>query len=661
MGLEKSFISSRFYFVAAFLLLLIFGILIKLTNIQLVEGEYYRKLAAQKTIQTHTIAANRGNIYSSDGSLLATSIQKYTIRFDAVSPSKKDFDEHLSPLADSLANLLGKESVYYRNLLIKSRTNKNRYLPIASKLNYADFMRLKKFPLFKKGPYKGGLIVEQSSEREYPTGMIAQRTIGYDKLDATGIRTGKGIEWSFREYLTGNDGKQLMQKMAKGQWKPIRDENLIEPKDGLDLHTTLNIHIQDIAHHALLEQLNYYEADHGCVVVMEIKTGHIKAISNLGRNKNGAYVERLNYAVQETFEPGSTFKLLSLMALLEDNVADTSSVFDSNDGQIKIYNEFINDSKKGGYGKISLAKAFEVSSNTVIVSAVNQHYKNNPKKFINHIHKAGLHQPLDLQLRGAAMPYIPSPDDKKNWSGLSLPWMSWGYGILLSPLHTLTFYNAIANDGVMVKPQFVEEIKDWNKSVKKFEPEIINERVCSQETINKLKPLLENVVKKGTATNLYSKNLPLAGKTGTTKNAYQADNKHYVSSFVGYFPANEPKYSCIVVVNKPNEKYGVYGADVSGPVFKKIAQKIYVNSPQKNIVSDSIKPKNIEKNYNKYYTSFQENIMPNLVGFEMMDAMSIAENMGIKVKINGIGKVKKQSIASGSKINTNQILYLEAS
>ena len=659
MGLDKSFIISRFYFVAALLMLFILGIVIKLINIQIVEGDYYRGLAAQKTVKTHKIAANRGNIYSADGSLLATSVQKYTLRFDAISPSKEDFDKYVHALADSLALVLEHDSEHYRNLLIRARTKRNRYLLIASRLNYSDFLRVKKFPLFNKGPYRGGLIVKQESVREYPAGTMAKRTIGYDRVDPDGIRIGKGIEWSFKNFLAGQEGKQLMQKMAKNQWKPMRDENLIEPKDGLDLFTTIDIHIQDIAHHALLEQLNKYEADHGCVVVMETKTGHIKAISNLGRNQKGHYVERLNYAIQETFEPGSTFKLMSLMALIEDNLADTSTVFDSKGGQIKIYKNYINDSQKEGYGKISLARAFELSSNTVIVSAVHQNYKNDPKKFLSHIYNCRLHQAFDLQIKGAAEPFIPNPTDKKNWSGLSLPWMSWGYGISLTPLHTLTFYNAIANNGVMVKPMFVTQIKNWNKPFITYETEVLNPKICSQATINKLKPMLENVVKKGTANNLFSKNISLAGKTGTTKNAYNPEDKHYVSSFVGYFPVNAPKYSCIVVIHRPNEKFGVYGGDVSGPVFKKIAQKIYVNTPQKTLISDTLRFKKLEDNYAKFFRDFNPNSIPNLVGFEVMDAVAIAENMGLKVKINGLGKVKNQSIVPGSKLHLNQTLYLE--
>lgn len=660
MELNKAYIPSRFYAVAAVLLLMITGIVIKLTNIQFVEGEYYRGLAAQKTIKTHMIPANRGNVYSSDNSLLATSIPKYNIRFDAVAPSKEDFDANLSALSDSLAKILNKNNEEVKTLLVKSRNNNSRYVLLAKKLSYADYVRVKKFPLFNKGAYKGGFIVEQETVREYPVGLIAQRTVGYDKIDPDGIRIGKGIEWSFKDYLTGRDGKQLMQKMAKGQWKPIRDDNILEPKDGFDIYTTIDLHIQDVAHYALLEQLKKYEADHGCAVVMETKTGHIKAISNLGRNSLGQYVERLNYAIQETFEPGSTFKLLSLMALLEDKHVDTTTVFNSNGGQIKIYNEFVRDSKIGGYGSISMARAMEVSSNTVVVQAVNKHYKSNPKQFLNHVYRAGFHKPLDIQLKGAAEPYIPSPEDKKNWSGLSLPWMSWGYGISLTPLHTLTFYNAIANDGVMVNPIFVSEIKDMNKTIHKFDTEVINPKLCSQETIQKIKPILENVVKRGTASKLYSSKFSMAGKTGTTKNDYQIDDKHFVSSFVGYFPADDPKYSCIVVIHKPNEKYGVYGGDVSGPVFKKIAQKVYVNSPNNSKIKIESVPKKLEKQYKNYYTLLNQEKVPNLVGLDVMDAVAILENKGIKVKINGVGKVKKQSIPSGNEFVSYTTMYLEA-
>ncbi|MFN3640456.1 MAG: peptidoglycan D,D-transpeptidase FtsI family protein, partial [Flavobacterium sp.] len=473
----------RMYFMALVILMMAIAVLVKLFNIQWVEGDYYRELAKERTVKNFIIPANKGNVYSSDGSLLATSIPKYKIRFDALAPTDEDFNAHLKPLCDSLSKLLGKPSQFYTTELLKARANRNRYVLIARSLSYTDYMRIKSFPLFNKGPYKGGIITEQSTFREHPIGLVAERTVGYERTTPEGNPDGKGIEWAFRDYLHGKDGKRLMQKMSKGQWKPIRDENEIEPIDGCDVISTIDVYIQDIAHHALLKQLEYYEADHGCVVVMETKTGAVKAISNLGRNKNGQYTETINYAISESHEPGSTFKLVDLLALFEDKLADTSSVFDSKGGEITYFNRRVRDSKKGGYGKITLARGFELSSNTVLVQAVYDNYKNDPKKFVAHLNRMKLNEPLGLQIQGEGKPIIPQPG-AKNWYGTTLPWMAYGYGVSMTPLQTLTLYNAVANNGEMVKPLFVSEIKQMNQTIRKFDKEVIVPQIASDETIS---------------------------------------------------------------------------------------------------------------------------------------------------------------------------------
>mgnify|MGYP005849871609 FL=1 len=428
MELKEKHITYRIYLVSVIILLMAFAVVVKVTNIQINEGDYYRKLAKERTVKNFVIPANRGNVYSADGSLLATSIPNYTIRFDALAPKKEDFDKHLQSLADSLSVMLGQPSQYYKTALLKAKANKSRYLLIAKNLNYTEHLRIKSFPLFNLGVYKGGIIIEQKTVREHPIGLVAERTIGYERAGETGQQSGKGIEWAFKEYLNGKDGKRLMQKMAKGQWKPIRDENELEPQDGYDVISTIDVYIQDIAHFALLKQLTKYEADHGCVVVMETKTGEVKAISNLKRTMSGDYYEAQNYAVAESQEPGSTFKLMDLIALLEDKLADTSSIYDSNGGIINIYNRKVRDSKKGGYGKISLAKGFEVSSNTILVQAVFEAYKNQPEKYLAHIKKMKLHEPLGLQIIGEGMPIVHEPKTS-GWSGTTLPWMAYGYNV----------------------------------------------------------------------------------------------------------------------------------------------------------------------------------------------------------------------------------------
>ncbi|GGE96718.1 penicillin-binding protein [Flavobacterium limi] len=645
------------------------AIVVKLTNIQWVEGDYYRKLAKQRTVRNFVIPANKGNIYSADGSLLATSIPNYEIRFDSKAPKEENFEKYIKPLSDSLSSVLGRPSGYYQNELRKARANKNRYYLIARNLSYTEYVKIKGFPLFNLGAFKGGIIVEQETVRKHPIGKIAERTIGYDRIDpATGVEVGKGIEWAFKSYLNGKDGKILKQKIAKGQWKPIRDLNEVDPIDGYDVISTIDVFIQDIAHHALLKQLEDYEAHHGCVVVMETQTGHVKAISNLGRQEDGSYTETTNYAVAESHEPGSTFKLVDLMAILEDKVADTSTVYDSHGGVVKYYGRSVRDSHTGGYGKISLARGFELSSNTVMVQAVYENYKGNPSKFVNHIKNFGLDKTLGLHFKGEGRPVIPHPGDK-SWSGISLPWMAFGYEVSVTPMQTLAFYNSVANNGVMVRPQFVSEIKEWNRTIKKFDTEVINPKVCSSETIKKLKAVLLNVVKKGTASKLYSKDFSMAGKTGTAQMNYGGKEGksalYYASSFVGYFPADHPKYSCIVVVHKPNTaKNNYYGADVAGPVFKRIAQKIFTDAPSTNKIKrlDSKIPKQ-EYSYDKFndVSNKKPKLIPNLKGMPGMDAVALLENLGLKVRVNGVGKVRYQSIQAGQNINKNTIIVLELS
>ncbi|CAN1530618.1 FtsI Cell division protein FtsI/penicillin-binding protein 2 [Flavobacteriaceae bacterium] len=657
----------RIYIVAVVIFLMALAIVVKITNIQWVEGDSLRKLAKERSIRNFVIPANKGNIYSSDGSLLATSIPNYTIRFDALAPDSKDFHKNIKPLSDSLGVLFNKPSSFFQLELTAARTNKNRFLLVARDLSYTEYMRIKSFPLFKLGIYKGGIIIEQKTVRKHPIGEIAQRTIGYERITPEGLPDGKGIEWAFRKYLNGKDGKVLKQKIAKGQWKPIRDVNEVEPQDGYDVISTIDVYIQDIAHHSLIEQLVKYKADHGCVVVMETKTGQVKAISNLGKVADGVYSETTNYAIVESHEPGSTYKLADLMILLEDKKVDTSAVYNTNGGVVTYFGNKVVDSHEGGHGIISLAKGFEKSSNTVMVQAVYNNYKNNPSQFVNHLNAYGLNSRLGLPIQGEGKPYIPQPTDKE-WSNISLPWMAFGYGVSITPLQTLTYYNAVANNGEMVKPQFVSEIKEWNRTVVKFNKKVINPKICSQETILKLKAVLENVVKRGTASKLYSKDFSMAGKTGTAQANYGTNggaDKHYISSFVGYFPADVPKYSCIVVVHDPDKSNNnYYGADVAGPVFKRIAQKIFTDSPTRNEVKNLDKKNPTqEKNYSDYYAKSQEkkNIIPNLKGMSGMDAVALLGNLKVKVKIIGVGKVKKQSINPGVAITSQATIILELS
>ena len=650
---------------------LLFSLIIfRVIDIQYLQGNKYRKISKDLTRKPFAIEANKGNVYASDGNLLATSMSKFTIRMDVMSVDVKIFDRDVVKLSRSLASFLGKSPKFFEKKLRNARKSKNRYILIAKDIGYNDYMKMKQFPIFKLGVYKGGFIAEHKTVRAHPIGKIAERTIGYHDN-----RGDAGIEGAFVDYLKGEDGLRWKQKIAKGQWKPINDVNEKEPVQGYDVVTTLDVNIQDITHHALLRQLEYFEADHGCAVVMETATGEIKAISNLGRTSAGKYYEKRNYAVWEAHEPGSTFKLASLMAALDDKMIDTSTVVDTEKGRIFIHGKRVEDSQRGGYGEISAARVFEVSSNVGIVKLIREHYDDKPEKFLDHLKDYGLTNKIGLPIKGEGKPIVYYPG-KPGWNKISLEWMSWGYSIAVTPLQTLMLYNAVANNGEMVKPRFIKELRKENRIKKSFQKEVINPQIASPETINKLKKVLENVVEKGTANNIYSSNFSMAGKTGTAKKyvgrhvnkkgdtiAGGYSNKRYVASFAGFFPADLPKYSCIVVIHDPLKKKGYYGATVAAPVFKEIAQKIYTTtSVDDDLVKEKFSSQKIGDQYSSFYNKIKNTeTIPNVIGMPAMDAVSLLENVGLNVKIKGIGKVKKQSIKKGTLIKKGATIILNLS
>ncbi|MGJ8745363.1 penicillin-binding protein [Polaribacter sp.] len=651
--------------------LFLIAVIVRVVHIQHVQGDKYRKLSTDLTIRQDTIYANKGNVYGEDGNLLATSMSKFTIRMDLVAVENAAFEKNISGLCKELSKMLGKSSSYYQNKLRTAKKRKKRYLLIARNIGYNDYLKMKTFPIFNLGVYKGGFIAEHKTVRAHPIGKIAERTIGYDDY-----RGEAGIEGAFADDLEGENGLRWKQKIAQNQWKPINEGNEKEPIDGHDIVTTINVNIQDITHHALLGQLEKFEAEHGCAVVMETATGEVKAIANLGRTSKGKYYEKRNYAVWESHEPGSTFKLASLMAALDDKLIDTSTVVDTEKGRIYINRSKVEDSHRGGYGKISAARVFEVSSNVGVVKIIKKYYDHQPQKFIDKIEKYGFTKPIGFSIKGEGTPYIPMPKDKE-WSKISLEWMSWGYGIAITPMQTLMFYNAVANNGVMVKPRFVKEVRSQNKVEKVFETVVVNPAIASEETIKKMRKVMENVVVKGTARNIYSPNFSMAGKTGTAKKyiprhvnekgqtiSGHYSTKHYVASFAGFFPADNPKYSCIVVIHDPKKEKGYYGATVAGPVFKEIAQKIYTTTPVDNQnVDDEIAFESLDNQFSNYNNLLAKSYteVPNVTGMSGMDALSLLENIGLKVKIYGVGKVRTQSLKKGQKLVKGTTIILKLS
>ena len=643
---------SRFYLVVTGLVLFGFLLIGKLLYIQFYEQDQGLGIDPDSIVKNVILEPSRGNIYAADGNILATSVPRYDLHWDAITPSQFLFDTHKNELSEAIAEVTGKSKGAVLKNLETARKQKSRYWPIARNVTYTTFKKYKSFPLFNQSTYRGGLIVEQEIKREHPLGKIAERTIGYEMQDPDGTYFRVGLEGAFSQYLRGDEGLRLKQKIANGQWKPISDANEKEPTEGYDLYTTLDVNIQDIAHNALLSQLDHFEAEHGTVVVMEVKTGAIKAVVNLGRTEEGKYFEKLNYAVGESHEPGSTFKLIGMIAALEDKVVNENTLVDTEKGELTFYGKYkVRDSKRGGYGVIPASKVFEVSSNVGMVKIINDNYSENPKKFIDRLYNMGLDKPLGLPIKGEGIPKIPYPTDT-DWDGLDLPWLAYGYGISLTPLQTLTFYNAIANEGEVVKPRFLEKISNFgNAPTKVFSKQVINPSLCSKSTLDKVKSMMFNVVDKpwGTANNIKDPLLTMAGKTGTCQVDYTTDSVQYISTFVGYFPVEEPKYSCIVVIHRPNKAKGYYGSTVAAPVFKNIAKKIFNNIPYTVTLNATEVASVLESS----------STMPDVAGLSEQEALKKLKTMGVEVVFEGKGTVKSQWPKAGSTIDKQQKVILE--
>lgn len=695
----KTDILWRIYLAFGLICLLGMAILFQAFKIQTVEGAHWRSMADSLTTAYIASEAERGNIYSEDGRLMATLLPFFEVRMDVNTKALTDniFYNKVDSLALCLANHFQDATPqYYQKYLTNARRTGKRYLLIRKHATYPDLQAMKEWPLFRLGRYKGGFIAIQKNKRVNPFRMLAHRTIGYVRDDVQPV----GLEGKFDSYLSGVAGKRLMQRIAGGVWIPINDDDEIESQNGQDIVTTINVDLQDVAEHALLKMLTKHDADHGCVIVMEVKTGKIKAIANLGKMKAGEYWEKYNYAVGESTEPGSTFKLASLLALLKDGLIHIEDSVDLEKGTKKYFDKEMQDSEEHEYRNVTIKHAFEISSNVGISKLIYEKYNDDPSKFIEHLKALHINEPTGIEIEGESTPYMSTPG-VKGWSGVSLAWMSVGYGVQLTPLQTLNLYNAVANDGVMVKPYLVSEIQDHGETIEKFKPTVINKKIASDKVLDQVKVMLEGVVENGTAMGIKNDAYSIAGKTGTAK---IADKKHgykktYQASFVGYFPADEPQYSCIVVVNSPTS--GVYyGSSVAAPVFKEIADKLYAtNVEMHTAMNDKDKfyydnipyaktghAQDIRQLYNamgisnemegeqqwSYSTKKDHSIVlkertiinelvPDVTGMGLKDALYLLENNGLRVKVSGRGRVTKQSLPVGKRIKAGEQIIIELS
>lgn len=633
------------------------------------------------------IEAERGNIFTEDARILATTIPTFELRMDTRADGLTDtiWKKHIDSLSLLLSFYLPEKTEQdWKSYLVEARANKARHLLLAKNVEFQDFKKIREIPLFKLGKNKSGFITIQSNTRKLPFGELAKRSIGY--VSSNG-KTMIGIEGMFNDELSGENREVLMQKVAGGVYMPVNDNSEFGSKPGLDVYTTIDVNLQDITEASLYKSVTHHMADHGSAILINVKTGEIKAIANIGKTKDGNYREIKNYAINELNEPGSVMKLASVMALLDEGYCDENTLIDLENGECKYYDLTLKDDHPVK-GQVTLSKALELSSNVGISKPVYKHFHKNKDEFYEKLEQFHLTKPYGLGIKGESAPDL---KPVKDWSGVTLPWLSIGYEIRMTPLQVLGLYAAVANNGKLMQPYIIKEIRDNDKVVEKFEPKVLNKQIAKPSTIMAVRRMLEGVVDSGTASNIRNQYYKIAGKTGTNllaENNKGFAEKKYQASFVGYFPAQNPVYACIVVVNKPNVSIGYYGSGVAAPVFKDIADRLY--STDETIHPELVKNKHelflnpfkgmkievdrvanhfdwdilsndvhtdlvtVISSKNKvvvkpnFYSS--KSVMPNVIQLNVRDALYLLESMGMRVKVEGKGKVKSQSIMPGERI-----------
>lgn len=677
-------------------------IVVKALHVQIWEGDKWRKMGRSVSFKDFEVAPNRGNIYADDGRILASSVPYYSLRLDC----KAIPDTLFRKKVDSLSMMLSRffkdaPMVEYRKKLWQGKfgAKPNRYLLVnKKKISYTDLLEVKKFPIFRERGTKSGLILERENVRLQPHRDLAYRTIGYLNEAKDGSFEGRvGIEGAFEKQLRGEPGRSIRQMMS-GRWVSVTVD---DPVDGNDVVTTINVECQDIVQGALTRQLEHYKASAGTAILMDVKTGDIKAIANVSKTATG-YREVLNNAIGDAAEPGSVIKAATMVALLEDGYVHPEDTIDLGDG-VYTHNKVTLKESRRPIGKVTVQGIFERSLNG-ITELVYEHYRQQPEKFVNRWYAMGLNKKVGIELAGEAEPYIKYPGDK-TWSGTTLRWMSFGYELKITPLQVLAFYNALANDGKRMKPRIVKEIRNGSRVVERFEPEVVSSHICSRQTVACMKQMMEGVVENGSAKNLKNAACKIAGKTGTAKVAagskgYNSEPK-YRASFVGYFPADKPMYSCIVVVDNPSQSVGYYGNVVSGSVFKEIADKIYTmaslmgdNNEDEEEKDETlpISQNGLKSDFLEIYDELGINVteeeaeradwvmtsrdkkgtefvlkarsvdmtlVPNVKGMGLRDALYLLENSGLKVGVSGVGTVSQQSLTPGGKVRRGSYVHIE--
>ena len=692
----------RVYIAFGLILFFAFAVVVQLCRVQFVQGAKWRAKAVNMSAQFRDVEAARGNIFSEDGNLLATSVPEYELHMDMLAggiAADSVFNDNVDILAANLSKMFGDRTPReYSRVLRDARKEGSRYQLLRRRVTYQELKKIREFPIFKSRKTKNCLIVLQQNRRILPFRSLAARTIGYKNEN---VKNPVGLEGAYSSYINGENGRRLMQRIPGGTWMPVNnDEDEIAAKDGADIISTINVNFQEIAQAALLRQLDSSAADHGCVVLMEVATGEVRAIANFTRSKEGLYQEKMNYAISNAIDPGSTFKLASYMTLLDQHKLDTSTVVNAEGGRYKFAKgPTITDTEHDNY-EMSVKRAFEESSNVAAAKLIYSNYKDNPWQFINKLYSYHLNEKLQLQIQGEGRPVIKNPSNRSWNKYYTLPEMAYGYEMNITPLQMLTFYNSVANNGKMIAPIFVREIRRMGNTIEQFKARVITDKVCSDVTLGKVRGMLEGVVLNGTGKNVIKNKLySVAGKTGTAQVADGTKGykmKKYQASFCGYFPADHPKYSMIVVINNPTR--GSYlAAKVAGPVFRQVADMVYANDMEINqpapvrFVGNTSMPKVKQGNlkalkhvYNKLgvkplYASanavnngvdtsngipfeevrFKEGTVPAVTGMGLSDALYVLGNAGYKVTVRGSGMVTTQSVTGGSLIPKGSRITIE--
>lgn len=623
-------------------------VILQNTNVQEIKDDYINKNYREATLK-----AARGNLFASDGSILATTVMRYDIYLDFKTMKDTIYSNNIGALTDSLSKMFGKSRGEFRQKFDEQKKKKNQYYTLVKGLDFDQYDRIRQFPIFKRGKNKGGFIVDRNYKRELATSEIGAGTIGMDNGELK-----SGLEGAFSKHLTGTDGKRLEQRINSSQWKPIDFWKVQEPIDGEDVYTTLDLRIQDIAHSALQKQLIHYEAKHGTVVVMEVETGKVRALVNLRRTESGEYEDSYNYALKDNIEPGSTFKTISLLAAMDDGFIDENSTVNVGNGVWTYAKQRISDGHGGGTYDISdvLAK----SSNVGTAKLITKFYAEKPQIFLDHLKRWKLFDKMDIELPGITKPKILTPENKR-WNAATLASISFGYSSNVNLLQLATFYNGVANGGKMLKPLFIDKIMKDGKVMYSAKPEVMVNKMASEKAIKMMTSALTKAVEKGTGRSIFTPNLKMAGKTGTARFEYWLPGPmKYRASFAGFYPADAPKYTCYVMVSEPNTAIGFYGGPVAAPVFKEIAGKTFLKTPQ-NIEKEMLVDKKV--NLSKMVepnvkVAVNDKQMPNVVGLIGKNVIPQLENLGYRVDFKGVGRIKEQFPLEGTTISKNQRIYL---